>query len=33
MPKPKAASPIASGMRNVLQAMLMMAGGTVRPVP
>ena len=32
-PSPAAVSPIANGMRSVLNVMLMMAGGTVRPVP
>ena len=33
MPSPIAVSAIASGIRRLLNVMLMMAGGTVRPVP
>ena len=33
IPSPAAASPMAKGMRQVLHEMLMIAGGTVRPVP
>ena len=33
IPSPIAVSPIAIGMRRLLNVMLMMAGGTVRPVP
>lgn len=33
IPHPIAVSPIAIGMRRLLNVMLMMAGGTVRPVP
>ena len=33
IPHPIAVSPIAIGMRRLLNEMLMIAGGTVRPVP
>ena len=32
-PSPAAVSPIANGTRSRLNVILMMAGGTVRPVP
>ena len=33
MPSPIAVNPIAIGIRRLLNVMLMMAGGSVRPVP
>lgn len=33
MPNPIAVNPIAIGIRRLLNVMLMMAGGSVRPVP
>ena len=33
IPSPIAVNPIAIGIRRLLNAMLMMAGGIVRPVP
>ena len=33
IPNPVAVNPIANGMRRLLNVILMIAGGTVRPVP
>lgn len=33
MPNPKAVKPIAIGIRRKLKTILIIAGGTVRPVP